>query len=197
MGAPPKFTAVWPETAFGTAGWRARAGSCESTESSGKAGSGRRASLLRPSKARHPHEASRLANPVVESYMTSDEYSDYRGVSYFVRRVARAPARCTADCRAQAILVAGLVIAPLGLLVGFVFRKIICDLIAKGFAPNPVRRRAAKRLRAFSAADCRARAEFLHVLPPAQRQLQRPDGGVPVEHHQPRAGACRARRLVA
>ena len=89
MGAPPKFTAVWPETAFGAAGWRARNGSCESSESSGKGGSGRRASLLRPSKARHPHEASRLANPVVESYMTSEEYSDYRGVSYMVRTVAR------------------------------------------------------------------------------------------------------------
>ena len=44
---------------------------------------------------------------------------------------------------------AGLVIAPLGLLVGFVFRKVICDLIAKGFAPNPVWRRAAQGLRAL------------------------------------------------
>jgi zinc and cadmium transporter len=35
------------------------------------------------------------------------------------------------------------------LLVGLVFRKVICDLIAKGFAPNPVWRRAAQGLRAL------------------------------------------------
>ena len=89
MWTPPRFTAVWPESAFEKAGWRPRSGSSDSCEGSSGKGSSRRGSVLRPSKARHPNDAARIGNQVVESYLTADSYSDYRGVTYVVRSAAR------------------------------------------------------------------------------------------------------------
>jgi hypothetical protein len=140
MGAPPKFTAVWPETAFDDAAWRKRQRSCDSSEGSSGKGSGRRGSLLRPSKARHPNDAARIGNAVVQSYLSADTYRDYRGLTYTVRTALRSAAR-SADrpvC-AQALLVIGLLAAPLGLLAGYVFRRLTCNYIANFFAPHPVR----------------------------------------------------------
>lgn len=91
MGPPPKFTAVWPETAFDDAAWRKRQGSCGSSED-GSGKGGRRASLLRPSKARHPNDAARIGNVVVQSYLEADTYRDYRGLTYTVRTAARSAA---------------------------------------------------------------------------------------------------------
>lgn len=139
MWAPPKFTAVWPDGAFDK-GWRARSGSGDSSE--GGKGGGRKGSLLlRPSKARHPREASRIANQVVESYMVADTYSDYRGVSYVVRTaVRRTPGRALTALFAQVLLIFGLLLAPIGLLIGYQFRRLMCNYVAKFFAPFPVRR---------------------------------------------------------
>ena len=85
MWTPPKFTAVWPETAFEGAGWRLRQGSSDSAEESSNKKSG---AVLRPSKARHPLDAARIGNAVVDSYLSADTYSDYRGAIYVVRTAA-------------------------------------------------------------------------------------------------------------
>jgi hypothetical protein len=92
MGPHPVYTQPWPESAFKPptpeAPARPRAGS---SGSSGSESSARRraASLLRPSKARHLSEAARFANPVIESYMHAEDYSDYRGIAYKARGSAR------------------------------------------------------------------------------------------------------------
>ena len=89
MWTPPSFTAPWPESAFEKVGWRPRQGSSDSSEGSSGKGHSRRGSVVRLSKARHPRDAARIANPVVQSYMVADTYADYRGVTYAVRTGAR------------------------------------------------------------------------------------------------------------
>ena len=80
MSKPPPYTPPWPASALAPPLW---------SEDGVKRGSGaRRPSLLRPSKARHPQDAARFANPVIQSYMHADSYSDYRGATYKARGAA-------------------------------------------------------------------------------------------------------------
>jgi hypothetical protein len=98
------YTGEWPEEAFKPPASPAkRAGSGGSAFSEGVRR--RAASLVRPSKARHPQEVARLANPVIASYLVAETYADYRGIIYKARapswrRARRLCCVCRDDRRA-------------------------------------------------------------------------------------------------
>lgn len=94
MAPRAAYTAVWPESAFTPepAAWSVKRSGSVASGSSGGGKARCRSTLVRPSKARHLHEAARFANPVVESYMAADSYEDYRGLLYKARTGARAHA---------------------------------------------------------------------------------------------------------
>jgi hypothetical protein len=98
------YTGEWPEDAFKPppSPVKPRAGSTGSGSALAEGVRKRAASLVRPSRARHPQEAARFANPVITSYLCDETYSDYRGCIYKAR-LPRPALCCRNTCARGAV----------------------------------------------------------------------------------------------